>query len=150
MGEEQIVTIDSAGTLGVSNIASAASVANVRVSVDYLAAVTDAQFSALSGRVSGLESGLVATNFRLDELTEESRSGVAAAMAQAEPPFPPEPGQTGYAVRGATFRGEYGFSLGISHRLAIDMPLTINASVSHSGGSNTGSWNSGSCPCAAS
>ena len=112
--------------------------ANVRVSVDYLAAVTDAQFSALESRVSTFETGLAATNFRLDELSEESRSGIAAAMAQAEPPFPPEPGQTGYAARGAVYRGQYGFSLGISHRLDIDVPLTISANVSHAGGSNTG------------
>ncbi|MXO58634.1 hypothetical protein GRI89_03645 [Altererythrobacter salegens] len=94
-------------------------------------AVTDAHFDALTGRVDVLFD-LVATDRR------QMRQGVATALAQAEAPFPPEPGQTGYALRGSTFRGETAFSLGLSHRLNIDAPVTITANVSHSGGKNTG------------
>jgi autotransporter adhesin len=137
-GPEQFVTIDAAGTLGVSNVASAASVNEVRVNMAYLAAVSDAQFDALSGRVGTLETGLAATNFRLDELNQDARRGIAAAMAQADAPMPSAAGKTSYTGTGAVYRGELAFSLGLTHRLNTEAPFALMASLSHSGGDNTG------------
>ncbi len=137
-GPVDVVTVDANGMLGRQAVATTASVDAVRSSVDAIAAVSDAQFDALAGRVGTLEQGLLDTNYRIDALTDEARAGIAAAMAQAEPPFPPEAGQTGYAMRGATFRGQFGFSLGLSHRLATEAPITLTASISHAGDSNTG------------
>lgn len=65
-------------------------------------------------------------------------SDAQANGAQAEAPFPPEPGQTGYALRAASFRGQQAFSLGLAHRLKVDVPIMVNASISHANGKNTG------------
>ncbi|MBD59243.1 MAG: hypothetical protein CL808_03865 [Citromicrobium sp.] len=137
-GPVDVVTIDSNGVLGRQQTASAAAVATVRRTMTDLAVVSDAQFAALDNRVGALESGFLDLGFRLEELDSDYKAGVAAAMAQAEAPFPPEPGQTGYAMRGSTFRGEFGFSLGISHRLNTEAPIVFTASVNHAGDDATG------------
>jgi|GEM_PF-1619019 len=67
-----------------------------------------------------------------------SLAGIAAAMAQAEPPFPSAAGRTSYAGRGAVYRGEYAFSLGFAHRLDTASPFALSASVSHAGARHTG------------
>ena len=115
-----------------------AAVRSVQTGLDYIAAVTDQQFSALSGRVSGLEAGFANLDFRIDELDKDYRRGVAAAMALTDAPIPSEGGKTSYIGKAATFRGEFGFSLGLTHRLKTETPLALSASVSHSGGDNTG------------
>ena len=109
--------------------------------VETLAAQTsliDTQLGVVTNRVDLLEQGLLDANFRIEELTEQSRAGIAAAMAQADAPMPSEGGRTSYMGKGATFRGEYAFSLGLTHRLKTDAPFAVMASVSHSGGKNTG------------
>ena len=68
----------------------------------------------------------------------EARRGVAAAMAQADPPMPSAPGRTSYAGKGAVWRGEYAFSLGLMHRLDSDKPFALSATISHVPGSDTG------------
>jgi len=101
-------------------------------------AVTDAQFNALSGRVDGLE-GAIGTLFDLSSTQrKETRQGIAAAMALADAPMPSAPGKTSYIGKGAVYRGELAFSLGITHRLDTDSPFAISASVSHAGGKDTG------------
>lgn len=59
-------------------------------------------------------------------------------MAQADAPMPSAPGKTSYTGKGAMFRGEAAFSLGLTHRLNLDVPLAVMASVSHAGDKNTG------------
>ncbi len=117
VGAEQVVTIDSAGTLGTSEVASAASVANVRVSVDYLAAVTDAQFSALSGRVGNLESSLAATNFRIEDVNQRLSGGIAATAALGSAIALPD---QSFTVGGnvATYNGEQGYAATITGRVS--------------------------------
>ena len=137
-GPVDIVTIDAKGTLGRQRVATAAQVENVRMGMDHIAAVSDAQFSALDGRVTSLELGFANIGFRLDQLEKDYRSGVAAAMAQADAPMPSAPGRTSYTGKGSVYRGETAFSLGLTHRLDTESPFALMASVSHSGGDNTG------------
>ena len=133
-GEVQAVTVDGNGTLGTTAIASAASVRTVRVAMDSLAAVTDAQFNALTGRVGALE-GSIDSLFDLNRtLTKDSRQGIAAIAAQANPHFPSEAGKTSYASNVAAYRGEVGVSAGLMHRFEGDFALTAGAS--YGGGDN--------------
>ncbi len=135
VGAEQVVTIDSNGTLGTSEVASAASVANVRVSVDYLAAVTDAQFSALDGRVGGLETGLVATNFRIEELDEQLSGGIAAAMAMGAAQIVPG-SSVSVSLHAANYGGEQGFAGSMAGR--VGEMVYVSAGVS--GNTGGGEW----------
>ena len=135
VGAEQVVTIDANGTLGVSNVATVASLNNVRVSVDYLAAVTDAQFSTLSGRVDGLSSALANTNFRLDDLDQRLSGGVAAAMAMGNAPIIPGSNVSLWA-NAATYGGEQGFALSITGRVSEQVYVSAGAS----GNTGDGDW----------
>ena len=73
-----------------------------------------------------------------DHDREESRRGIAAAMALADAPFPSAPGKTSYAAKGAVFRGEMAVSASLTHRLDADTPLALSAGVAYGGGKNTG------------
>ena len=125
------MTVDASGTLGKGAVASTSQVSALQSQMARVQAVSDAQFGALQGQVNTLFD--LAAHDR-----KQMRQGVAAAMALAEAPFPPEPGQTSYQAKTAVFRGEVGFSASLSHRLKTDIPISITAGVSHSGGSNTG------------
>ncbi len=105
------------------------------MSVDYLAAVTDAQFSALDGRVGGLETGLVATNFRLDELDEQLSGGIAAAMAMGNAPIIPG-SSVSLWVNAATYGGEQG----IAGSLTGQVSEAVYVSAGVSGSTGGGEW----------
>jgi hypothetical protein len=51
--------------------------------------------------------------------------------------MPSAPGKTSYIAKGAVFRGELGFSLGLMHRFDSDQPFALSASVARAGGDNT-------------
>jgi autotransporter adhesin len=94
--------------------------------------------SVQNNRLTALE-GSVGMLFDLSNIDrKDNRQGIAAAMAQADAPFPSAPGKTSYAGKAAVYRGEVAFSLGLTHRLNTESPFALTASVSHSGGTNTG------------
>jgi hypothetical protein len=109
-GPVDVVTVDASGTLGRQQVATAQSVADTRVAMHYLAAVSDAQFSALENQLGDL-------SFRLDEMDQSSRAGVAAAMAMGGMMVVPD-SNLSVSVNVATYRGEQGFSGGIVARVA--------------------------------
>ncbi|MEL7198519.1 MAG: YadA-like family protein, partial [Pseudomonadota bacterium] len=115
--------------------ATAASVANVRTSVNALAMVSDAQFGALEGRVSGLEASVAGAFDLAETIDRDAKRGIAAVAAQANPHFPSEAGKTSYASNVATYRGEVGISAGLMHRLQGDVAIT--AGVTFAGGNST-------------
>ena len=89
--------------------------------------------SGLGGRVSALELG-VAQLFELSQAQrDESRRGIAAAVAMADAPFPSAPGKTSYAFNLATYRGKQAGSLSLMHRFAGDTPVAFSIGVSHAG-----------------
>ena len=118
-----------AGTRPANGLKSGASLAALPGGSDApaLSVVTDAQFGALTNRVGALESAFADMEFRLSEMDDALRSGVAAAMAMADAPMPSEGGKTSYMGKAATFRGKLGFSLGLTHRLPTDAPFAISA-----------------------
>ena len=109
-GEEQFVTVDANGTLGVSNAATAASVQNVRVAVESVAAISDAQFNALSNRVTDL-------GFRMEELDESLSGGIAAAAALGSAIVMPD---KSFVLSGnvANYNGEQGFAMNFTGRVS--------------------------------
>ncbi|MEO0870715.1 MAG: YadA-like family protein [Pseudomonadota bacterium] len=104
-----------------------ASVENVRVSMNVLSQVTEAQFGALSGRVTSLEAGLVQTNFRLEELDESLSGGIAASMALGNAPIIPGKNVSVW-VNAATYGGQQGFAGNISGR--VSEAVYVSAGVS--------------------
>ena len=62
------------------------------------------------------------------------RQGIAAVAAMAQPSFPSEDGKTSYASNVAYYRGEVGFSLGLTHRVSDEFALTGGAT--YGGGDN--------------
>lgn len=57
--------------------------------------------------------------------------------ATSHAPFPPEPGQTGYAANTALYRGQAAFSMGFTHRLKGAKSFAITGGVAHAGGKDT-------------
>ena len=82
-GSISAVTVDASGTLGTSAVASVAQLGTVQRSLASALAVSDAQFSQLSGRV-GVVEGQINTLFDLAAHDrQQNRRGIAAAMAMA-------------------------------------------------------------------
>ena len=98
-------------------MASAAAVRDVQAGLGYLAAVSDTQFNALSGRVSGLEAGFADLNFKLDDLSGAALGGVAAAMAMGQAKIVPD-ANVSMTMAAATYKGEQGFSASLTGRVA--------------------------------
>ncbi|NNC59699.1 MAG: hypothetical protein HKO05_06880, partial [Erythrobacter sp.] len=133
-GPVEAVTVDGSGTLGTTAVASAAAVQDIRVGMNHIAAVTDAQFNALTGRVSGLENGLAQTNFRLEELDESTTGGIAAAMAFGGTMIVPD-SDVSVSVNASTYQGEQGFAGTVTARLAPK--VYVSAGVAGSTANNS-------------
>uniref|UniRef100_UPI0024DE7B92 hypothetical protein n=1 Tax=Parerythrobacter aestuarii TaxID=3020909 RepID=UPI0024DE7B92 len=116
----EAVTVDGNGVLGTTAVASAAAVRDVQAGLGYLAAVSDQQFSALSGRVSGLEAGLADLSFQLQDLDKGLSGGIAAAMAMGNAPIIPGKNISLW-FNAATYGGEQGFSGSISGKISDGM-----------------------------
>ena len=116
-GPVDVVTIDANGTLGRQRAASVAAVENVRMGMDHIAAVSDAQFSALGARVGALESQMANIGFRLEETDEMARGGIAAAMAFGGTMIVPD-STVSVSLNASTFQGEQGFAGTVAARVA--------------------------------
>jgi hypothetical protein len=89
VGPVDVVTVDANGTLGRQRAASAQSVQEVRTSIDYIAAVTDAQFGALAGDVQALGGRVGALEQQMVLLDDKIASSTAAAVAMGGAVFLP-------------------------------------------------------------
>ncbi|MEP2736865.1 MAG: YadA C-terminal domain-containing protein, partial [Erythrobacter sp.] len=129
VGPVDVVTVDANGTLGRQQAATMSSVQNVRVAVDQIAAVSDAQFDALSARTSTLEGRIDNFDFRLDDLDESTRGGIAAAMALGGTMVVPD-STFSVSFNASTYRGEQGFAGSVTAR--VGDKVYINGGVTGS------------------
>lgn len=109
-------------------------VQNVADAVDNTDAVNLGQLKAESSRIfSNLDKKLSASTKKLSEdleaLKKESRAGSASAMATASLPQAWTPDQIGVGLGVATYRGAFGYSLGVS-AMSGDEAWVGKASVS--------------------
>ena len=119
VGPVQAVTVDASGTLGRQSVATAAAVADVRTSMAHIAAVSDAQFDSLSGRVGTLESRMNSFDLR----TEGLEGGIASAMALGG--TAPIPGKSvTLSVAAATYGGEQAFAGSVTGRVSDSFYLS--------------------------
>lgn len=125
-GTEFFVTVDANGTLGKGAQSSAA-------------------LTQMGSQISSLQAGQALIDDQVGQLFDlraldrkQTQRGIAAAMAMADAPFPSAPGKTSYAAKSGVYRGEVAFSASLSHRLNTQSPFALTASVSHSGGKDTG------------
>ena len=109
LGPVDVVTVDGSGTLGRQAVATARQVQSVSTAMDLIAAASDAQFNALTNRVGALEVGLSNVNFRLDELSDSTSGGIAAAMAFGGTMIVPD-SNLSVSLNASTYQGEQGFA----------------------------------------
>jgi hypothetical protein len=107
------------------------SVNRVQVAVDHIAMVTDAQFNALSSRTSIIEGRLDNLDFRLDDIDQSTRGGIAAAAALGSAIALPDKRLT-LAGNIATYRGEQGFAATLTGRMSEN--FAIGAGVAGNSG----------------
>lgn len=75
-----------------------------------------------------------AINTRLNDLTKESRRGIAAAAALATAMTPSAPGKTTVSLNSGFFKGETGVGAAVAHRLNFSTPVIVHGSYANSGG----------------
>ena len=122
-GAEHVVTVDASGTLGISNVASTAAIQSVRANMDHIAAVSDAQFDLLTGRVDSLQGQLANFDLRMEGL----EGGIASAMAMGG--AMPVPGKAiTLTVSGASYGGEQSFAGSLVGR--VNDSIYVSAGVS--------------------
>jgi hypothetical protein len=92
--------------------------------------VSDQQFGALEGRVDALE-------FRLEEMDEDTRGGIAAAMALGGTMVVPD-SSISVSFNAATYRGEQGFSGTVAARVAPRVYVSAGVAGSSAKGSTGG------------
>jgi len=135
VGPVDAVTVDANGTLGRESVATTAQLETMHSRMIGALAVSDTQFGAIGERVGVLESS-VGELFDLASIQrKETRQGIAAVAAMAQPHFPSGAGRTSYSSNVAYYRGEVGFSAGVMHRFEGD--VAFSAGVSYGGGKNT-------------
>ncbi len=127
VGPVDVVTIDATGTLGRQAVATASSVRAVQTSIDHIAAVTEAQFDGLSGRVGLLEGRMADLDFRLSDLDERTRGGIAAAMAMGGPAIAPGKAIS-LSMSVANYRGEQALAGSLTGQIADDVYLSAGVS----------------------
>ena len=98
-----------------------------------------AAIGALNTSMSGLVALTSAQSTQIDTLfdlassqQDETRKGIAAVTAMAQPHFPSAAGRTSYASNVGYYRGEVAFSAGVMHRVQGD--FAVGAGVSYAGG----------------
>ena len=68
----------------------------------------------------------------------DMKQGIASAMAIAQAPMPSKRGGIGYAVNGATFRGEYAGGVSLTYRLNTEAVVGVSVGASFAGHKNNG------------
>jgi autotransporter adhesin len=100
-GPTQLVTSDASGNLATTTLASLG-----------LASTAD---------INGINSQLAALNGRVDNLTRESRGGVALALAASGLQFDPRPGKLSVAGGFGNFQGQSGLAVGLGYAHSNEM-----------------------------
>jgi autotransporter adhesin len=132
-GLESLVTVDANGTLGTRPNTSQAIIERATADISGLQSGQE----VLNDQIAGLRTGQ-ASLFDLARINRrEARRGIAAAAAISNAPFPPEPGQTGYAANTAVYRGQAAVSVSFTHRLRGAKSFAVTGGVAHSGGKDT-------------
>ena len=129
VGPVSVVTVDEAGTLGRQTVATAASVDNVRVSMNTMQAITDAQIQNLSGSISALDGRITGLAFQLEDLDQRTRGGIAAAMAMGGTMIVPD-STFSVSANVSTYQGEQGFSGSIAARVRERVYITASVAGS--------------------
>lgn len=97
------------------------------MALNSVAAVSDAQFDALSGRVAALD-------FQLSDLDDSLSGGIAAAMAMGSAPIVPGKNFS-MTMAASTYRGEQAFAGSITGRMSDS--FYISASISGNTGDDS-------------
>jgi autotransporter adhesin len=102
--------------------------------------VSPAALAGLQNQVNGVQAqvnGVQTQIFGLEALArrsrEESRQGVAAAVAMGSASMPSAPGRTTWAGNTSLFNGAVGVGGSVAHRLDTTIPLSVTAGYAYGG-----------------
>ncbi len=88
--------------------------------------MSPAAITGLQTQINGLAA--LTRRFR-----DESRQGVAAAVAMGSAPMPSAPGRTTWAGNTSLFNGAVGLGGSVAHRFDTTIPLAITAGYAYGG-----------------
>ncbi|MEM1197044.1 MAG: YadA C-terminal domain-containing protein, partial [Pseudomonadota bacterium] len=126
-GPVDVVTVDGNGVLGRQQVATAASVENVRVSMNALSQVTEAQFNSLENSVFALDNRVTGLEFQLEDLDDRMRGGIASAMAMGGPAIAPGK-KVSLSLSVANYRGEQAIAGNLTGEIGQDVYLSAGIS----------------------
>jgi autotransporter adhesin len=106
-------------------------ITNVAAGINPTDAVNVSQLSSIA---SGLTGQIAGVQTQLNDLTRESRRGIAATASLATAMTPSAPGKTTVSLNSGFFQGEYGVGLAVAHRLNFSTPLIIHGAYGNGGG----------------
>lgn len=132
---------NQAGAVAFGDGASATGAGSVALGSGSVATVANTVSVGAPGRARGIvnvANGAVARGStdavnggQLYENRNESRHGVAAAMAMVSAPMPSGPGRTAWAFNLATYKGAKATAFSLTHRLNTESPFAISSAVSY-------------------
>lgn len=96
----------------------------------------NSQVAAINTNIAGMQSDIDDLFELRDEDRQDTRKGIAAAVAMSTAPMPSTPGRISYTLNGAAFRGEYALGGSLMYRVPSDTPLAIGAGFSFAGDKN--------------
>jgi autotransporter adhesin len=136
MRANQQVFGTASNTYTLSGVASSASRAAQSGPVQVVTSDSGGNLATASLSELGLASigDINAINARLNDLTKESRRGIAATAALAVAMTPSAPGKTTVSVNTGFFKGETGMGVALAHRLNFATPFILHGSYANAGG----------------
>ncbi|NQW49663.1 MAG: hypothetical protein HQ465_00335 [Rhodospirillales bacterium] len=90
----------------------------------------NSSISGLNQTVSGLGQNLNALAGQVANNQREARQGIAMAAAMASVGMPTGAGRTAWRVNSSFYMGAGAVSMGLAHRLPLDIPLALTAGAS--------------------
>jgi autotransporter adhesin len=134
--DNQQVFGTASSTYTLSGVASSASRAAQSGPVQVVTSDSGGNLATASLSDLGLASigDINAINARLNDLTKESRRGIAATAALAVAMTPSAPGKTTVSVNTGFFKGETGMGVALAHRLNFSTPFILHGSYANAGG----------------
>ncbi|MDP3512320.1 MAG: hypothetical protein Q8S20_06195 [Sulfuritalea sp.] len=122
---------DAPNTVSVGSPGNERRITNVAAGINQTDAVNVAQLQNMS---ADFQSRFDAVSKDIQNVSIESRRGIAAVAAMSNTPMPSAPGRTTWTVNTSYFQNETGAGFAFAHRLNTPVPLAITVGFGTGGG----------------
>ena len=130
LGKDSIA--NEANTVSVGSAANQRRVTNVAAGTSATDAANYGQVQAVQNQVQATQSQLNAVSSDLNSFKQETRSGIAATAALANPVMPSAPGKISVAANMAVFHGETGIGTAFAYRPTVS-PTIVHGGLAFAG-----------------